>query len=255
MPYIEWHHSIRHHHKTDHLAELLKIEPYAALGLRGCLYAWAIDERPGGIIERDLLAVAARWPRNKRATLEAALIESKLIDSVDDKTVQIHDWQDYTRGYRKSKADIERRRNASQPSNGSATVAQQTRDNSATVAVSGTDQNGTERSSEAVPSALGPPPPPKTEEKSRVWEVKKRQVNQHLPNPVYDIRKADPPQDTRQLCIWLGKCQWATKVTNYLSSIEPNRAKEILSELDSMKLNGDTPVTFIQLLRQKAEAV
>lgn len=151
MPYIEWHHSIRHHHKTDHLAELLKIEPYAALGIRGALYAWAVDERPGGIIERELLATAARFPRNKRATLEAALLESKLIDSVDEKTVQIHDWQDFTRGYRKSKADIERRR-------GSATVAQQTRDKSATVAVSGSDLNGTERSSEAPTAVFGKPP-------------------------------------------------------------------------------------------------
>lgn len=146
MPYIEWHHSIRHHHKTDHLAELLNIEPYAALGIRGALYAWAVDERPGGIVERSLLAVAARFPRDKREALEKALMDAKLIDPADDpKFVQIHDWQDFTRGYRKSKADVERRR--------SATVAQQTRDSSAIVAVNRSEQRGTERKGEG-----GPPP-------------------------------------------------------------------------------------------------
>ena len=108
MAWIEWHHSIRHHHKTDKLASLLKIEPYAALGLRGALYAWAIDERPGGVFERDLVAIACRWAGDLQQ-LVVALLESKLIDPYGDDKVRIHDWPAYTCHYRKAKKDATRK--------------------------------------------------------------------------------------------------------------------------------------------------
>lgn len=160
MAYVEWHGNLPQHHKTAWLMTLLKIGKAQAVGTRGCLYAWAIENRPGGIIERSLLWFACAWEGDK-AALEKALIDSKLVDAIDKHTVKLHDWDDYTRGYRKARADAERRLEERR-----ADVARQSRAGSAAAAhspprsdlngadLSGTEQNGEEKRPD--PPAGGP---------------------------------------------------------------------------------------------------
>lgn len=80
-------------------------------------------------------------------------------------------------------------------------------------------------------------------------------VGMALPRPAYDISKADAPQDTRQIVIWLQKCQYPSKVLAFIDQLQPSRAKEIISEIDAQKANADTPMRFITMLREKFNGV
>lgn len=161
MPYVEWHSSIRHHWKTDHLMRLLGVKRYTALGIVGALSAWAIEFRPGGIVEPQLVPIAVDWDfsLNDGGPLVEALVASGWLDRLPDGKLKIHAWDDITKGYRKVLADVRRR----QEGNGRATVALQSRGNSAATAGRGEERRGEEEEScPEVPYEPTPdtPPPP-----------------------------------------------------------------------------------------------
>lgn len=109
MAYVEWHGTIRNHYKTDALMLGLGLERWQAVGVIGTLVAWAIETRPGGVIERKLVRVALEWKGDGKKLVDA-LIEAGWLDEVDAETVRVHDWKDVTRGYRKARADAARRK-------------------------------------------------------------------------------------------------------------------------------------------------
>lgn len=166
MAYAEWHGSIIKHHKTVWLSEYLKVNRREAIGIRGALIGWAIDNRPGGYIEIELLKFACEWDGDLPA-LQKALLDAKLVDDCGDGRVFIHDWPEYTRGYRKVKKDaarIKRKRavEARTKRDGSATVARQ----KPTVAGNRTEQNREEQNvqnrderSDATAEATAPAAP------------------------------------------------------------------------------------------------
>lgn len=109
MPYVEWHDTIRNHYKTDALMLALKVKRREAVGIVGCLSSWAIQYRPGGLIERHLIKVAVEWDGDEKELIEA-LLKAGWVDKKDGERVAIHDWKDITRGYRKARADAARRK-------------------------------------------------------------------------------------------------------------------------------------------------
>ena len=109
MAYVEWHGQIRNHYKTDALMLALGVKRREAVGIIGCLSAWAIEYRPGGIIERNLIRVAVEWEGDEKPLIEA-LLKSGWVDPSGASKVAIHDWAEITRGYRKARADAARRK-------------------------------------------------------------------------------------------------------------------------------------------------
>lgn len=109
MAYVEWHDTVRNHYKTDALMASLKLKRYEAVGIIGCLSSWAIQYRPGGLIERALVKVAVGWEGGEGELLEA-LLSAGWLDKTEGDRVAIHDWEDITRNYRKARADSARRR-------------------------------------------------------------------------------------------------------------------------------------------------
>jgi hypothetical protein len=86
----------------------LKIKRREAVGIVGCLSSWAIQYRPGGRIEAKHIAVAVEW-EGSNIDLVAALVEVGWLDQIDKEWVQIHDWKDITRGYKKARTDATRK--------------------------------------------------------------------------------------------------------------------------------------------------
>lgn len=109
MAYVEWHDTVRNHPKTDALMLALKIRRREAVGIVGCISSWAIQYRPGGRIEARHVGVAVEW-EGANVDLVAALVEVGWLDRIDDDWVQIHDWKDITRGYKKAKNDATRKK-------------------------------------------------------------------------------------------------------------------------------------------------
>ena len=128
MAYVEWHGTIPNHYKTKRLARILGCEKALAVGYLGCLVAWAIEVRPGGRFDRVLVAEGAEFqgPPDKIA---AAMLEAGWLDEIDGSEVEIHDWEEVTRGYRKARKDAARRKRGS-----SAAKARQKRGSSAVTA-------------------------------------------------------------------------------------------------------------------------
>jgi len=104
MAYVEWHDTVRNHHKTNALMLALKVTRREAVGIIGCISSWAIQYRPGGIIDRKLIHLAVEWEGDP-AHLLAALLSCEWLDPIDDTSVQIHDWEEVTRGYKKARSD------------------------------------------------------------------------------------------------------------------------------------------------------
>jgi hypothetical protein len=145
MAYIEFHDTVQDHPKTIALARLLKLPIPACVGHLACLWSRVIRLAPAGVISAVAVQQFAMY-RGKRDFVQA-LIDSGFAHKTDD-GIEMHDWQDYTRGYRKVASDIERRRSknvARQSGDCSATVAQQSSDKSAITAGSGSERNRTER--------------------------------------------------------------------------------------------------------------
>ncbi|MEE9593110.1 MAG: hypothetical protein V3W28_05985, partial [Thermoplasmata archaeon] len=113
MPYVEWHDTVRNHYKTDDLMRRLKtslgreVPRREAVGIIGCISSWSIQFRPGGLIERNLIAVAVEWTEDPEKLVDA-LIKAEWLDRKGPK-VAIHDWKEITRGYRKARKDAARR--------------------------------------------------------------------------------------------------------------------------------------------------
>lgn len=138
MAYIEFHGGMPGHAKTKALARQLGIQRAHAVGHLACLWAYCIERHPGGVIRDDAVEAAAEW-EGEQGVLLAALIERRWLERDSPTTVALHDWDDYTKGYRKVVADRERMK-----AKRSATVARQSTDRSTTVLQNRTERNGTE---------------------------------------------------------------------------------------------------------------
>ena len=90
--WIKVYNDLGDHPKVYTLAEKLRIEQYAAVGLVVCLWIWALIHAPDGDLRRfpdTAIARACHW--NKPAAgLVKALTESGFLDDR-----QIHDWDEY----------------------------------------------------------------------------------------------------------------------------------------------------------------
>lgn len=108
MAYCEWHGTIIRHFKTRDLASFLGLPLREAVGIRGCLYGWAIEHRPGGILPRRLVPQACEAEDLDPDNLIQALTDTGLLDPVpdDENLVAIHDWPDYVSNYRKSLIEL-----------------------------------------------------------------------------------------------------------------------------------------------------
>lgn len=142
----------------------LGLKRFEAVGLRGCLYAWAITHRPGGIIERELVATACEWDGDEGKLFDA-LKTAKLVDVREDGAVTIHDWPMFTSGYRKAKKDAKRKKAAYEKARKarelSTEKARSIRGDSSDSRGerNGTERNRTERSGEGEPSRADALPP------------------------------------------------------------------------------------------------
>ena len=91
--WIKVHHDLSDHPKVYRLAEALKIEQYAAVGLVVCLWIWTVTYAPDGDLARfpdAAIARACHW--NKPAAgLVKALTECGFLDP--DR--RVHDWDVY----------------------------------------------------------------------------------------------------------------------------------------------------------------
>jgi len=93
------------HPKTLHLAELLNIEPWAALGLLEALWNWASEYAPQGNIGKHsdvVIADGIKW-RKKADVLVKVLIKSGWVDEDDEHRLLIHDWADHVPTYIKKR--------------------------------------------------------------------------------------------------------------------------------------------------------
>lgn len=121
MAYCELHGSIRHHYKTNRLMARLKISRREAVGIVCTLASWAIENRPGGLVPLALIPDAIEWDRDRKE-LTDALIDREAVkeglsgwlDEMKNGTVKIHDWEEFTKNFRKSKSDYQKRAEALQ---------------------------------------------------------------------------------------------------------------------------------------------
>jgi hypothetical protein len=155
MAYVEWHDTLPDHPKTIKLARRLKVSLATAVGHLGCLFAWVIRYRPGGEVEIDSVPMACKWRGEPKRLIES-LIETGWAHK-RAQVLAIHDWSEYTRGYRRSQNERERLRNKR------STVAQHSANRCATVGVSGTEQNRAEQSGAERAAAAGGLAPPSSE--------------------------------------------------------------------------------------------
>lgn len=90
--WIKVHHDLSDHPKVYALADELKVEQYAAVGLVVSLWIWAIIHAPDGDLERfpdAAIARACHWHK-PAAGLVKALQDSGFLDGR-----RIHDWDEY----------------------------------------------------------------------------------------------------------------------------------------------------------------
>lgn len=109
MAYVEWHQEIHSHYKTNDLMRRLQVSRREALGILAAISAWTIGHRPGGIVERRLIAVAVEWDKDPEVLVQA-LLDAGWLDKFDDTKVEVHDWEEITTGYRKARKDAKRKR-------------------------------------------------------------------------------------------------------------------------------------------------
>lgn len=116
MAYVELHGAIRHHYKTNRLMKTLKVSRREAVGIVCTLSSWAIDNRPGGVIEVALIPDAIEWDGEGKVLIDA-LVDAEAVnqglsgwlDDLGEGRVKVHDWEAITRGYRKAKEDAAER--------------------------------------------------------------------------------------------------------------------------------------------------
>ena len=115
MAWIELHQALRDHRKTmDLAAELDIIEPYA-MGHLSCLWLWALDNAPDGVLRTcsaRIIARASGYP-NSADTFVNALEKTGFLERDDDGNLIIHDWMDYAgKLIERREANAERMRTA-----------------------------------------------------------------------------------------------------------------------------------------------
>lgn len=110
MAWIELHQSLWTHRKTLALADLLDIDETYAAAHMARLWTWALDNTVDGTISCNarVIAAAADW-RGRADGFVIALIEAGWLDVVDDDTLKIHDWCDYSSWARKRANSLEAR--------------------------------------------------------------------------------------------------------------------------------------------------
>lgn len=90
--WIKVYHDLSDHPKTYALADALKVEQFAAVGIVVCLWTWAIIHAPDGDLERfpdAAIARACHWHK-PAAGLAKALQDSGFLDGR-----RIHEWDEY----------------------------------------------------------------------------------------------------------------------------------------------------------------
>lgn len=144
MAYFEFHDTLPNHLKTRRLAAALKIGKVQAVGHLACLFAYMIANKPGGVIDAADVPFAAEWVGDPRKFLNAISAKGGYVE-LDGNDAKIHDWEHYTKGYRKAQADAQRLRDQR------AEEARLSRDGSALVALSPprAEQNRTERTEQS----------------------------------------------------------------------------------------------------------
>jgi hypothetical protein len=113
MAWTEVHQSLCNSHpKVLQVADALNCAEVAVIGSLICLWTWAIDNAPSGVLAPNarVVARAAQWYDAPGLYLQA-LIDAHLLDTLDDGRLYIHDWQEYAgRLIEKRRVDAERKR-------------------------------------------------------------------------------------------------------------------------------------------------
>ena len=174
MAYFEFHDTLPDHFKTKKLTAILSTQKVTAVGYLACLFAWTIRFRPGGILEREIVAPAAEWIGDSEQFVKA-LVQSGFAEEKAEKIV-IHDWSEYTKNYRRGKkeaARLRRKYRANLAQGSSLSAYEQNR----------TEQNGTEQSGEDSARAL-------TRKSPSSWEDQQVLVwNKHIDCQPISIEK------------------------------------------------------------------
>ena len=92
--WIKVYHDLSEHPKVYRLAETLKVEQYAAVGLVVSLWTWALTHAPDGDLEKfpdAALARACYWKKSPSAFVQALTAAGWL-----DEPKHLHDWDEYT---------------------------------------------------------------------------------------------------------------------------------------------------------------
>jgi hypothetical protein len=107
LAWIELHDTLGSHRKTYALADALDIPQYAAVGILGLLWTWALNSAQDGDLSKfppHAIARAAFWQK-KPELLTEALIECGWLDA----DMRLHDWETYA-GRLIDKREEEKRR-------------------------------------------------------------------------------------------------------------------------------------------------
>jgi hypothetical protein len=94
VAWIEVHQSLPMHPKTIEAAMLLEVPEAEVVGHMVCLWIWAVDARPDGVLDLSkprIIARAAGWEKEPGRFVDA-LIAVRFLDEDG----AIHDWDDYT---------------------------------------------------------------------------------------------------------------------------------------------------------------
>jgi len=100
MAWIEVHQTLPTHRKTIEAAAILDIPPVQMIGHLICLWLWALDNAPDGVmytsrnaLRNKMVANVSQWDGDPDAFVDA-LVESGFLDERDD-ALELHDWYDY----------------------------------------------------------------------------------------------------------------------------------------------------------------
>ena len=100
LAWIEVHQTLPNHRKTLAAAAILDISPVQMIGHLICLWLWALDNAPDGVmytsrnaLRNKMVATVSQWDGDPDAFVDA-LVESGFLDERDD-ALELHDWYDY----------------------------------------------------------------------------------------------------------------------------------------------------------------
>jgi hypothetical protein len=130
----------------------LGVARYEALGIVASISAFAIEYRPSGELEDELVEMSVEGWVKQEGILLKALVKTGWLDRVRVGLVKIHAWDDITRNYRKVKSDGAKRTEARR-----AAAAQSLPVDCAVTAKRGEERRGEERSTYTLPSKVTPP--------------------------------------------------------------------------------------------------